>query len=168
MSNTRQKPILTGIELSRKEDGYWLSFTTAKGNGACLRIETLKDRFGYITWKAIMEWAIEQTEQPEISIGAEMADCFDKMIGTTPKFLESITEHPDVQRLIGQVAELQINSHTLQDERDNWVRSFEKLGTENIQLQAENERLKGVIHDVIILTEESSTKEFAEQALKGE
>ena len=106
MSNTRQKPILTGIELSRKEDGYWLSFTTAKGNGACLRIETLKDRFGYITWKAIMEWAIEQTEQPEISIGAEMADCFDKMIGTTPKFLESITEHPDVQRLVGQVETL--------------------------------------------------------------
>ena len=106
MSNTRQKPILTGIELSRKEDGYWLSFTTAKGNGACLRIETLKDRFGYITWKAIMEWAIEQTEQPEISIGAEMADCFDKMIGTTPKFLESITEHSDVQRLVGQVETL--------------------------------------------------------------
>ena len=42
------------------------------------------------------------------------------------------------------------------------------LERDNKQLQAENERLKGVIHDVIILTEESSTKEFAEQALKGE
>ena len=160
MSNTRQKPILTGIELSRKEDGYWLSFTTAKGNGACLRIETLKDRFGYITWKAIMEWAIEQTEQPEISIGAEMADCFDKMIGTTPKFLEPITEHPDVQRLIGQVVELQILVNDFTADKERLIRQV-------VALQAENKRLKGVIHDVIILTEESSTKEFAEQALKG-
>jgi len=29
--------------------------------------------------------------------------CHCKMSDTTPKFLESITEHPDVQRLIGQV-----------------------------------------------------------------
>ena len=62
---------------------------------------------------------------------------------------QPITEHPDVQRLIGQVAELQINSHNLQDERDNWVRSFEKLGTENIQLQAENKRLRNTIETLI-------------------
>ena len=60
---SQEKHPLTGIELSRKEDGHWLSFTTTKGNSACLRIESLKDRFGYITWKAIMEWAEEQSEQ---------------------------------------------------------------------------------------------------------
>ena len=38
-----------------------------------------------------------------------------------------ITEHPDVQRLIGQVAELQIKFHELQDE--------------NVELQDKNERL---------------------------
>ena len=64
-----------------------------------------------------------------------------KCVELQAKLDKPITEHPDVQRLVGQVAELQINSHNLQDERDNWVRSFEKLGTENIQLQAENERL---------------------------
>ena len=51
---------LTGITLSRKEDGHWLSFESSKGNSACLRIESLEDKFGYITWKAIMEWAEEQ------------------------------------------------------------------------------------------------------------
>ena len=37
-----------------------------------------------------------------------------------------------------------------------------------VELQAENKRLRSVIHDVIILTEETSTKEFAKQVLKGQ
>ena len=85
-----------------------------------------------------------------------------------------ITEHPDVQRLIGQVAELQIKSHELQDEnerlktQDAHVNGLNKVMVNNAQKHLnENERLRSVIHDVIILTEETSTKEFAEQALKG-
>ena len=35
------------------------------------------------------------------------------------------------------------------------------------QLQAENEKLRSVIHDVIILSEEENIREFAEQALQG-
>ena len=62
MINKETKHLLTGIELSRKEDGHWLAFTTTEGNGACLRIESLKNKLGYITWKAIMEWAEEQSE----------------------------------------------------------------------------------------------------------
>jgi len=72
-----------------------------------------------------------------------------KCVELQAKLDKPITEHPDVQRLVGQVAELQINSHNLQDERDNWVRSFEKLGTENIQLQAENKRLRNTIETLI-------------------
>jgi len=41
--------------------------------------------------------------------------CHCKMSDTTPKFLESITEHPDVQRLIGQVVELQAEIERLKD-----------------------------------------------------
>ena len=62
---SKEKHSLTGIELSRKEDGHWLAFTTTEGNGACLRIESLKDKLGYVTWKAIMEWAEEQSELAE-------------------------------------------------------------------------------------------------------
>ena len=57
---------------------------------------------------------------------------------------------------------MEVTRQQYQDEvKAYWKGRYDKL-------QAENERLKGVIHDVIILTEESSTKEFAEQALKGE
>jgi len=59
---TKEKQVLTGIELTRKDDGHWLAFKTTKGNGACLRIESLKDKLGYITWKAIMEWAEDQSK----------------------------------------------------------------------------------------------------------
>jgi len=62
ITQEKQPHPITGLELSRKDDGHWLSFTTTKGNSACLRIESLKDKFGYITWKAIMEWAEEQSE----------------------------------------------------------------------------------------------------------
>jgi len=72
----------------------------------------------------------------------------------------SPTEHPDVQRLIGQVVELQKNLEVWREACGINEKRIEEL-------QAENERLRSVIHDVIILTEETSTKEFAEQALKG-
>ena len=71
-----------------------------------------------------------------------------------------VTEHPDVQRLIGQVVELQKNLEVWREACGINEKRIEEL-------QAENERLRSVIHDVIILTEETSTKEFAEQALKG-
>ena len=72
-----------------------------------------------------------------------------------------VTEHPDVQRLIGQVVELQKNLEVWREACGINEKRIEEL-------QAENERLRSVIHDVIILTEETSTKEFAKQALKGE
>jgi len=60
-----------------------------------------------------------------------------------------ITEHPDVQRLIGQVAELQIKSHELQDEnerlktQDAHVNGLNKVMVNNAQKHLnENERLK--------------------------
>jgi len=144
------------------------------------------------------------------------------MNDTTPKFLESVTEHPDVQRLIGQVETLsQENKRLSQRDCNASVQillptadsPFNKedcrivdVGVSDniyvvecdavVELEAENERLnsiiafavrehknfkaelkakdeeiarlRSVIHDVIILTDESSTKEFAEQALKGE
>ena len=129
-----------------------------------------------------------------------------------------ITEHPDVQRLIGQVVGLQaenaeirnqwhidLNDKTELQAENKLIR--EEMNTRNMasaraldelwakiilkkspgygdweypmqamrhilcefeELQAENKRLRSVIHDVIILTEETSTKEFAKQALKGE
>ena len=39
-----------------------------------------------------------------------------KCVELQAKLDKPITEHPDVQRLIGQVAELQIKFHELQDE----------------------------------------------------
>ena len=44
--------------------------------------------------------------------------CHCKMDDTTPKFLESVTEHPDVQRLIGQVMELQAEVRSLKEENE--------------------------------------------------
>jgi len=60
---------------------------------------------------------------------------------TTPKFLESITEHPDVQRLIGQVVELQAENKKLQGNLVVW-RAACGINEKRIeQLQAENKRL---------------------------
>lgn len=56
---------LTGITLTRKEDGHWLSFESSKGNHALLGIESLESKFGHIAWKAIMEWAEEQVLKGE-------------------------------------------------------------------------------------------------------
>jgi len=50
---------LKGISLHKKADGYWLSFRCQNGNRANLRIESLEDKFGYVTWKAIIQWAEE-------------------------------------------------------------------------------------------------------------
>ena len=63
-----------------------------------------------------------------------------------------IAEHPDVQRLIGQVAELQIKSHELQDENERVKHLTEARFNDWLiakgqirELQAENERLKKAI-----------------------
>ena len=63
-----------------------------------------------------------------------------------------VTEHPDVQRLIGQVAELQIKSHELQDENERVKHLTEARFNDWLiakgqirELQAENERLKKAI-----------------------
>ncbi len=55
---------MTGITITRKKDGHWLSFKSSKGNAASLRVESLRSKFGYVTWKAIMEWAEEQASRP--------------------------------------------------------------------------------------------------------
>ena len=79
----------------------------------------------------------------------ELAEDVCKAMG---EVIESITEHPDVQRLIGQVAELQIKSHELQDENErvkpltearfnDWLIAKGQIR----ELQAENERLKKAI-----------------------
>ena len=63
-----------------------------------------------------------------------------------------VAEHPDVQRLIGQVAELQIKSHELQDENERVKHLTEARFNDWLiakgqirELQAENERLKKAI-----------------------
>ena len=86
-----------------------------------------------------------------------------------------ITEHPDVQRLIKQVLrgdfKIKELEGKLEESKKNlevWREACGNNEKKIEELQAENERLRSVIHDVIILTEETSTKEFAEQALKGQ
>ena len=66
--------------------------------------------------------------------------------------IKPITEHPDVQRLVGQVAELQIKSHELQDENERVKHLTEARFNDWLiakgqirELQAENERLKKAI-----------------------
>ncbi len=56
---------MTGITITRKKDGHWLNFKSSKGNAASLRVESLRSKFGYVTWKAIMEWAEEQAKMKE-------------------------------------------------------------------------------------------------------
>ena len=57
----------------------------------------------------------------------EAVNVLRRMVVPIPTSIIPVTEHPDVQRLIGQVAELQIKFHELQDE--------------NVELQDKNERL---------------------------
>ena len=74
---------------------------------------------------------------------------------TTPKFLESITEHPDVQRLIGQVVELQAENKKLQGNLVVW-RAACGINEKRIeQLQAENKRLINGINNAIEAIQDS-------------
>ncbi len=75
---------------------------------------------------------------------------------TTPKFLNSVTEHPDVQRLIIQLETLSQNHKALQvehkqlkEERSHtkhWV-NYHNVSVKNEELKAENKELKDAIID---------------------
>lgn len=66
----------SNIDLTRKEDGHWLSFSVSNGDGAVFRIESLESKLGYIAYKALIGWAKEQVGD----VGADMADGMDKLI----------------------------------------------------------------------------------------
>ena len=79
-----------------------------------------------------------------------------------------ITEHPDVQRLIGQVVELQAENAKLKNDirimvekaADNHLEGYRELGTKlaamestNEELQAENAKLKEIIKRFLVIAE---------------
>ena len=62
-----------------------------------------------------------------------------KIEDTTPKLLNSITEHPDVQRLIGQIVKLQIKLGKEKTQREQGMAAIDR---HRCALLAENKRLK--------------------------
>jgi hypothetical protein len=72
----------------------------------------------------------------------------------TPKFLENVTEHPDVQRLIKQVIRSDNKIKQLQSENEHLINTVESTrqdyadllnGNLDAELKAENEKLKKAI-----------------------
>ena len=81
------------------------------------------------------------------NIGKEMADCFDKMLDKLDK---PIIEHPDVQRLIGQVVELQAEKKALIQERTNteyWV-NYHNLSVINLLIKSDHKRMTEAIEHI--------------------
>ena len=88
------------------------------------------------------------------------------MDDTTPEFLESITNHPDVQRLVGQVVELQILVNDLTADKERLIGQVETLSQEIKAIETHMEMLIGLEEMVRLGADKQPQRDLSQRVMR--